>query len=121
MLQTTLFIIDRKPFAMLAMLCGFIFLSMAAKAQTDADAIMMGKNLFCVGASYEHSAWDHYWEGTNKRDNANLGTVTTQMLGLMGNYGVSKNLNLLVSLPYVKTQASAGQLHGMQGVQDLSI
>jgi hypothetical protein len=99
--------------------CAGCFLS--ATAQTDADAIMMSKKLFCVGFRYEKGSWDHYWEGTYKRDNANLGTVTTQMLGVMGNYGVSKKLNLLFNLPYVQTKASAGQMDGMQGVQDLSL
>src|SRR3954468_3996214 len=104
----------------LAVLCGCMLLFSRAMAQTDADAIMMSKGLFCAGFQYERSTWDHYWEGTYKRDNANLGTVTTQMLGVMGNYGVSKKLNLLVNVPYVQTKASAGQMHGMQGIQDLS-
>lgn len=104
-----------------ALLCGCLLLFAGAQAQTDADALMMGKNVFCSGLMYQRSSWDHYWEGTFKRDNANLGTVTTQMVGAMGNYGVSKKLNLLFNLPYVKTAASAGQLHGMQGIQDLSL
>src|SRR4051812_28774690 len=105
----------------LAALCGSLFLFSGATAQTDADAIMMYKNNFCSGVVYQRGSWDHYWEGTYKRDNANLGTVTTQMLGVMGNYGISNKLNVLFSLPYVKTKASAGQMHGMEGVQDLSL
>lgn len=91
------------------------------KAQTDADAIMMSKNKFCTGAVYSYSSWKEYWEGTFKRDNANLGTVSTQMIGVMGNYGISDKLNVLFSIPYVQTKASAGQLHKMNGVQDLSL
>src|SRR5882762_3356612 len=83
------------------------------RAQTDEDAIMMAKKNFCVGAVYSHSSWDHYWEGTFKRNNQNLGTVSTQMVGLMGTYGVSKKLNILVNAPYVMTHATAGTLHGM--------
>ncbi len=90
-------------------------------AQTDLDAIMMEKNAFCVGAMYTNSSWKNYWEGTNKRINENLGTVSTQTFGLMGNYGVSQKLNLLFNMPYIKTKASAGQLHGMNGIQDLSL
>ncbi|HVX25207.1 MAG TPA: hypothetical protein VHB70_02610, partial [Parafilimonas sp.] len=51
------------------------FFQLAANAQTDIDAIMMAKNNFCVGGTYSHSSWDHYWEGTMKRDNQNIGTV----------------------------------------------
>lgn len=90
-------------------------------AQTDADAIMMVKNNFCVGGMYTYSSWKNYWEGTLKRNNLNLGTLSTKMAGLMGNYGISKKLNLLVGIPYVQTNASAGTLHGQKGIQDLSI
>jgi hypothetical protein len=90
------------------------------RAQTDEDAIMMTKNNFCVGGTYSYSSWTDYWEGTFKRNNQNLGTVSTRMLGLMGNYGISDKLNVLVSAPYVWTHASAGTLHGQHGVQDLS-
>jgi hypothetical protein len=90
-------------------------------AQTEMDAIMMNKNQFCNGPVYEHSSWDHYWEGTFKRDNENIGTVTTQMVMFMSNYGITDNLNIMASAPYVWTKASAGTLHGMNGVQDLSL
>jgi hypothetical protein len=90
-------------------------------AQTDADAIMMSKQNFCVGGMYSYSSWKNYWEGTLKRDNQNLGTVSTQMIGFMGTYGISDKLNVLVGLPYVKTNASAGTLHGQKGLQDLSL
>ncbi len=43
------------------------------------------------------------------------------MYSLMGAYGVSDKLNVLFNAPYVKTKASAGTLHGMSGVQDLSL
>jgi len=43
------------------------------------------------------------------------------MFTLMGNYGISNKLNLLFSLPYVTTHASAGTLEGQRGVQDLTV
>jgi hypothetical protein len=90
-------------------------------AQTDMDAIMMSKNNFCTGFMYQGSGWENYWEGTLKRTNENIGMVSTKMYGVMGNYGVSGKLNLLFGIPYVETKASAGTLHGMKGVQDLSL
>ena len=92
-----------------------------SSAQTEMDGIMMNKSQFCNGPVYEHSSWDHYWEGTFKRDNENLGTVTTQMLMFMSNYGITDKLNVMASASYVWTKASAGTLHGMKGVQDLSL
>lgn len=106
-----------------SLLFAFILLihSGGLMAQTDIDAIMMEKNAFCVGPMYSYSSWKNYWEGTLKRENLNLGKVSTQMFGLMGNYGLTRKINLLFSAPYVKTKASAGTLHGMSGVQDLSL
>lgn len=91
------------------------------QAQTDMDAIMLKKNVFCVGAMYSYSSWKNYWEGDFKRNNENLGVVSTHMYSIMGNYGITDKLNVLFSLPYVQTKASAGTLHGMKGVQDFSL
>jgi hypothetical protein len=91
------------------------------RAQTDMDAIMMGKNRFCVGPMYSYSSWKDYWEGSLKRNNLNLGTVSTQTISVMGNYGISSKLNVLFNVPYVKTKASAGTMAGMKGLQDLSM
>lgn len=93
----------------------------AASAQTDIDAIMMEKNALCVGPMYSYSSWKNYWEGTLKRDNLNLGRVSTQMYSFMGAYGLTRKINLLFGAPYVTTKASAGTMHGMKGIQDLSL
>ncbi|THU41584.1 hypothetical protein FAM09_05665 [Niastella caeni] len=92
-----------------------------ATAQTEFDAIMMKKNNFCAGGMYGYSSWKNYWEGTLKRENLNLGTVSTQMVAFMGNYGLSDKLNILFGVPYVTTKASAGTLHGQNGIQDGSL
>ena len=91
------------------------------KAQTDIDAIMMGKNNLCVGPTYSHSSWKNYWEGTMKRDNQNLGTVSANMYSIMGVYGITDRLNFLFGAPYITTKASAGTLHNSRGIQDLSL
>jgi hypothetical protein len=92
-----------------------------ALAQTDIDGLLMQKGFFCVGPTAGKSSWKNYWEGTNKRENLNLGTVSTTSAMLMGNYGITDKLNVLFGLPYVKTKASAGQLAGQKGLQDLSL
>jgi len=91
------------------------------KAQTAEDGIMMDKKQWCNGLTYMHSSWNQYWEGTTKRDNKNLGTVTNQSLMLMSNYGISDKLNVLATVPYIWTNASAGTLHGQQGFQDIEL
>lgn len=100
---------------------GGLMLFQKASAQTDVDAILMNKNQFCAGFIYNHSSWDNYWEGRLKRTNENLGTITTQSLMFMANYGITDNLNVMVGAPYVWTNASAGTLHSMKGIQDVSL
>lgn len=102
--------------AILAILCMHI-----ASAQTDVDAIMMNKKVLCIGGVYTQSNWKEYWEGDFKRNNLNLGTVSTKSVSAMGSYGITNKLNFLFNLPYVQTKASAGTLKGMKGFQDLSL
>lgn len=105
----------------LLQVCVLLVSSVSLFAQTDMDAIMMNKNQFCNGLNYMNSSWDHYWEGTLKRTNENLGTVSSQSVMYMANYGITGKLNIMAGAPYVWTKASAGTLHGSRGVQDLSI
>ncbi|HOZ70346.1 MAG TPA: transporter [Chitinophagaceae bacterium] len=98
-----------------------LVLQLRLSGQTDIDAIMMEKNAFCVGPMYTHSSWKNYWEGTLKRENLNIGRISTNTYSVMGNYGVTRKLNLLFSLPYIRTKASAGTMKGLNGLQDLSL
>ena len=87
------------------------------RAQTIDDALMMAPRQLCTGFVYTHDSWDRYWEGSLERGNGNVGTVTTQSIGWMGTYGLNRRLNLIASLPWVTTKASAGTLSGMSGIQ----
>lgn len=98
-----------------------IFITSTSIAQTDLDGLMMDKNFFCAGLTYGSTSWKNYWEGTLKRDNLNLDKVTTSNVMVMGNYGITNKLNVIFGLPYIKTKASAGQLKGQEGIQDLSL
>jgi len=99
----------------------FVLGALSAKAQTLTDGLMMQKGNFCTGFMYTHDRWEDYWESDLKRKNGNIGKVTTQSLMWFGNYGITNKINVIASLPYVKTEASMGTLHGMEGIQDLSI
>ena len=74
-----------------------------------------------MGLMYSHDSWSTYWEGTLKRANGNVGRVTTQSAMLVAGYGVTRNLTMLATLPYVWTHASAGTLAGLRGIQDVSV
>ena len=90
-------------------------------AQTVDDGIMIeGKTLF-TGYLFTYDHWDEYWEGARKRDNGNIGTLTTRTSSWFANYGVTDRLNVIGSLPHVRTHASQGVLRSMQGLQDFSV
>ncbi|WP_345266413.1 hypothetical protein [Nibrella viscosa] len=94
--------------------------SLHAVAQMPTDAIYMPRKTACVALIYGKSHWNQYWENTLKRDNLNIGTHTTQSVMLMPAIGITNRFNLILSLPYVWTQTSAGNLMGQKGIQDLA-
>lgn len=95
-----------------------ILFPISSVAQTEQDALMMGNKRFCIAGTYAFSSWENYWEGDFKRNNDNIGQLETKSGMLMVNYGISNNLNILASLPYVTTKATRGTLSGLSGFQD---
>jgi hypothetical protein len=91
------------------------------KAQTPTDGLMMSSGKICVMSVYNHDTWADYWEGSLKRENFNIGKVTTRSVGMMTAIGVTKHINILASLPYISTSSSAGTLNGRNGFQDFSL
>jgi hypothetical protein len=102
----------RVGWAALALLCA------SARAQTVEDGIMMGRRLLCAGYMYTYDTWDQYWEGSLKRSNGNIGTLTTQGHHIFANYGVTNKLNVISIVPHIRTSASQGVMAGQQGWQD---
>jgi hypothetical protein len=99
-----------------------IALSAAAlEAQTVDDGLLMPRGALGTGVLYAHESWSEYWEGTLKRDNGNIGTVTTQSITWVAGYGVTDRLSVMAMLPYVWTSASQGPLHGLHGTQDITL
>jgi len=91
------------------------------RAQTIDDGVLMPRRTLGSGVDYAHDRWAQYWEGTLKRSNGNIGTLTTQRVTWMGSYGVTDRLTVMAMLPYMQTHASQGPLHGMDGVQDITL
>jgi hypothetical protein len=90
-------------------------------AQTIADGHLLAAHELRTGLSYAHDSWDEYWEGARKRVNGNIGTVTTRTASCNAAYGLTDKLNLFAIVPYVRTHASQGVLHDMEGFQDLTL
>ena len=101
------------------MLCCVVPLFMHAQSLTD--GIYMPKQSFCTGIMLVQDQFDNYWEGTTKRNNLNMGTMTMRGAGVMASYGLSDNLNIVASVPYLQTKTSAGVMLGQSGLQDLTV
>jgi hypothetical protein len=90
-------------------------------AQTLEDAEMLQRRELHATVMYGSDSWNEYWEGSLKRSNGNIGSVTTRSVAVTAGYGVTSRLTVLASLPYVWTEASQGVLSGMSGRQDLTL
>jgi hypothetical protein len=102
------------------LLTGILLVSTQAWAQMPNDAIYMSKKTICIAGVYGQSTWKSYWEGSLKRENFNIGTQTTRSVMVMPAIGISRRVNVILSLPYVWTSTSAGNLMGQRGIQDLA-
>ena len=101
---------------LLGLLCASLGLATIAMAQTPTDGLMMPKGEICIATIYENASWGRYWEGTYSRENANIGTFTRQLFMPMVVGGITDKINFIVSLPYVKTAATGGQMAGVEGM-----
>jgi hypothetical protein len=102
------------------LLFGFVCVSTAG-AQTIDDGFLLPKKTLLTGVIYAHDSWSEYWEGTLKRSNGNIGTLTTNSVTTMLHYGVTDRFGIIALLPYISTHASQGVLHDEAGFQDLSL
>ena len=93
----------------------------ATSAQTLEDAEMLQRREVHATVMYGSDSWSEYWEGTLRRSNANVGTVTTRSVALHAAVGVTERLTVIAAMPYVWTEASQGVLHGMSGRQDFTL
>ena len=91
------------------------------RAQTVDDGLLMPRGALGTGFLYAHDSWTQYWEGSVKRDNGNIGTLTTQSVSWVAGYGVTDRLSVIAMVPYVRTHATQGPLHGMHGLQDITL
>jgi hypothetical protein len=102
-------------------ICCLLLATLTMNSQTENDGLMMPKKNLCVGGIYQNSHWHEYWEGMYKRENLNLGTVTTTNYNFNANYGIVDNANIILGVNYVTTKASAGTMKGQKGLQNLSL
>jgi hypothetical protein len=90
-------------------------------AQTIDDGFAPPGRTLSGGVFYSRESWNQYWEGTLKRTNGNIGTLTTRSVTMVGAYSLTDRFGVIASLPYIRTHASQGVLHDLDGFQDLAL
>lgn len=103
------------------LLCLIGMMGQQSLAQMPHDGIYMSKKIACGALIYGNSSWTEYWENQLFRENQNIGRLTTESVTAMMVYGITKKLNVIAVVPYVRTNASKGNLLGQKGFQDASI
>ena len=103
------------------LLCLIGMMGQQLLAQMPHDGIYMSKKIACGALIYGNSSWTEYWENQLFRENQNIGRLTTESVTAMMAYGITKKLNVIAVVPYVRTNASKGNLLGQKGFQDASI
>jgi hypothetical protein len=99
----------------------FTVLCAPLAAQTIEDGIMLEKGALLTGPLYSQDSWNEYWEGGLKRNNGNIGELTTRTGSWFASYGLTTRWNVIAVVPHVRTHASQGVLHSMSGFQDLTL
>lgn len=103
------------------LLCLIGMMGQQSLAQMPHDGIYMSKKIACGALIYGSSSWTEYWENQLFRENQNIGRLTSESVTAMMAYGITKKLNVIAVVPYVRTNASKGNLLGQKGFQDASI
>ena len=88
-------------------------------AQVAVDGFMRGAGRTSASVSFSTESYDEYWQGTTLRSNPNLGTISTQSVGLYVSGGITDYVDVILSLPYISAQPSAGNWASQSGLQDL--
>lgn len=90
-----------------------------ATAQVAIDGFMRGAGKTSASVWFSTESYDEYWVGNTITSNPNLGTISTQSFGLYVAGGITDYLDVILSLPYVSTEPSAGFWSSQSGLQDL--
>ncbi len=90
-------------------------------AQSPTDAEFMPKASICTAVLFTNDNWKKYWESNLYRENGNIGTLTKKTIMPMLAYGLTDDIVVNVSLPFIDASSSQGTLKGNFGFQDLGL
>ncbi len=111
---------------MIWILCFVSFSSLSA--QTLLNGFFPKKKELTIASSYSYKSFDNFYRGESltKSNPMNMGRISSSIVSIYGEYGVSDWLSTTVTIPYVSTKNELGTLDPVlgvsqvEGVQDLS-
>ncbi len=104
------------------MLCLLLLLSPAfACAQGMIDGFMRGTGNVVTAVSYSTESYKDFYKNTTQVQEPNLGTISTQSISIFAAAGITDNIDVMASLPYISASADQGYWQTQSALQDLSI
>ncbi len=106
-----------------------VLISSSTIAQTEVSGFYPQKNELTIAPSYSYKIYDRFYRGTTLTDGnpAGLGSITSFIINLYGEYGITNWLSASINLPYISVQSEDGVLDPVlekstiYGIQDLSV
>lgn len=98
-------------------------------AQTEVSGFYPQKNELTIAPSYSYKQYDRFYAGTELTDGnpAGLGSISSYIINLYGEYGITNWLSASVNMPYILVKSENGTpdpvlgTTTVDGVQDLSV
>ncbi|SEC40470.1 hypothetical protein SAMN04489761_2901 [Tenacibaculum sp. MAR_2009_124] len=98
-------------------------------AQSPVTGFYPEKNQLTVAVSYFSKSYDKFYLGEELSEGnpANLGDISSSIVGVYADYGINNWLSAIVSFPYISIESKDGNpdpVHGeseQSGIQDLSL
>ena len=106
----------------------FILLSSSSIfAQLPVDGFYPKKNTLAAALSYDYKSYDDFYVGSSLSGGtpAELGEITSSVISLYAQYGITDRLSLTVTLPYISNSSEDGvedpflEESTVDGLQDL--
>ena len=81
-----------------------------AYTQTIINGFFPQKNEFTIASSYSYKSYDNFFRGNTLTESTpmDMGEISSSVVSVYGEYGISDWLSTIATLPYITTQNETG-------------
>jgi len=89
----------------------FFWIFSSVTAQTEVSGFYPEKNALTIAPSYSYKNYDRFYSGTTLTDGnpAGLGAISSNIVNLYGEYGITDWLSSSINLPYISVRSENGE------------